>query len=340
VGGIFCTLLFSPAIVGPTRAEFNAQNGLGPDKCSSDGEPDNLDKLSLYFGTLLPSLYTHFVLITTEGWIDIAEPVMEVHGGIWALYFIGYIMVTNFSLLNMVVAVITEKILALGQEESPREQLQYELEAFRACLTAIFSNIDEDKSMSLSQDELRRLFDDRQFRRVLEAFEVNCTMPFEYIWPIIDVDGSGMVTFDEFMTACLRLRGSRGKSNFQVLMLQCDVMKLTQRLSVRQEELHDELTERLTGFETLISKLSKCYTDDSKPATGKPREGRANSRKSPNVNRKSSAGKSSKSRMDLPQHKGKNDHGLIMTEPMPAPMAVGSQPAEEPDPDPQPSKLE
>jgi len=265
VGGVLCTLLISPNIVGPTREEYDLAFGKDPlsshiSSCnatnsSASAEPDDLDACFEYFGTLSRSLYTHFVLITTEKWTDIVAPVLEIHGSFWAAYFIGYIMVTNFSLLNMVIAVITEKILALGQEEPPREQLADELEAFRACMMAVFANIDADNSKCLTQEELRRFFEDRQFRRVLEAFEVNCSMPFEYIWPIIDVDGDGIVSFDEFMTACLRLRGSRGKANFQVLMLQCDVMKLTQRLHWRQEALHTELTERLDNFEELLKQL-------------------------------------------------------------------------------------
>ena len=51
-------------------------------------------------------------------------------------------MITNFSLLNMVVAVITEKIMVLGQEEPPLGQQEEELGQFRACLEGIFCLLD------------------------------------------------------------------------------------------------------------------------------------------------------------------------------------------------------
>lgn len=180
---------------------------------------------------------------------------MALHSGAFGLYFIAFIVITNFSLLNMVVAVITEKILALSMEEKPSGELMAELEAFRFCIGSIFQELDRDASKSLTPEEISIFFDDIRFRRVLEAFEVNCSMPLENIWPIIDTDGSGEVTFEEFLTACQRLRGSRGKANFQVLMLQCDVMKQSQRLKRRHIDLKCQIDKRLARFQGLLDEL-------------------------------------------------------------------------------------
>ena len=48
-------------------------------------------------------------------------------------------------------------------------------------------------SGGLGYEEVKHVFEDRQLRRVFEAFEVNCCMPFEYIWPIIDLNDDGTV---------------------------------------------------------------------------------------------------------------------------------------------------
>merc|ERR1719375_1067770 len=215
------------------------------------------------FGSLTKSLYTHFMLITTEGWTDIANPTMDVHGSVWAVYFILFIFATNFSLLNMVVAVITERILSLGQEEAPRQQLMAEMEVFTSCVTAIFKNIDEDNSEALSPTELQAFFDDPQYRRVLQAFHVNTAMPYEYIIPIIDIDRDEKVTLEEFVTACLRLRGSQGKSNFQVLMLQCDVFKVIQMLRSQQEKHYEEIVRTMDRLEAAMQELVDNYAEQS-----------------------------------------------------------------------------
>ncbi|MFW5416233.1 ion transporter [Nocardiopsis sp. CNT-189] len=78
-----------------------------------------------YFGDLHTSLYTMFTVLTTENWPDIAESVTDRHP--WAaVFFVGYIVVTAFILLNLVIGVI---VTALEEEvESQRWQEDQELE--------------------------------------------------------------------------------------------------------------------------------------------------------------------------------------------------------------------
>ncbi|WP_017592235.1 ion transporter [Nocardiopsis potens] len=78
-----------------------------------------------YFGDLHTSLYTLFTVLTTENWPDIADSVAEEHP--WApLFFVGYIVVTAFILLNLVIGVI---VTALEEEvEAQRWQEDQELE--------------------------------------------------------------------------------------------------------------------------------------------------------------------------------------------------------------------
>src|SRR5690606_5082333 len=70
-------------------------------------------------------LYTMFMVLTTENWPDIAESVTEQRP--WAAaFFVGYIVVTAFILLNLVIGVI---VTALEEEvESQRWKEDQELE--------------------------------------------------------------------------------------------------------------------------------------------------------------------------------------------------------------------
>lgn len=239
VGGVLCTMTMGGD--PPTPAEED------PERAA--------DRAVIYahFGSLTQSLFSHFVLITTESWVGIATAVMEIHGAFWGFYFVCFIMVTNFCLLNMVVAVITEKILSLGQEDPPLEQLQGELEEFEHCMKGVFSLVDVDTSGNLTMTELQEIFEDPQLRRVLEAFEINCALPFDLIWPIIDVNGDGSVSFEEFIKACIRLRGSRGKQHFQTLVCHADLQRVGKRL---EHEMREQREAKDVQFEQLQALLA------------------------------------------------------------------------------------
>lgn len=58
------------------------------------------------FGTLGDSAYTLFQIMTLEGWsAEIVRPVMELHPQAW-LFFIVFILVTTFAVLNLFIAII------------------------------------------------------------------------------------------------------------------------------------------------------------------------------------------------------------------------------------------
>jgi voltage-gated sodium channel len=58
------------------------------------------------FGHLGRSLFTLFQIMTLEGWVDgVVEPIMEVYPYAWT-FFIPYILIVTFTILNLFIAVI------------------------------------------------------------------------------------------------------------------------------------------------------------------------------------------------------------------------------------------
>lgn len=71
-----------------------------------------------YFGTLGGSLYSLFQIMTLESWSHgIARPVMEAHPFAW-LFFVPFIMVTTFAVLNLFVGLIVNSMQALHAAET------------------------------------------------------------------------------------------------------------------------------------------------------------------------------------------------------------------------------
>jgi voltage-gated sodium channel len=70
-----------------------------------------------WFGTLGRSLYTLFQIMTLESWsMGISRPVMETFPYAWA-FFIPFILIATFTILNLFIAVIVNAMQSVGDNE-------------------------------------------------------------------------------------------------------------------------------------------------------------------------------------------------------------------------------
>jgi voltage-gated sodium channel len=95
-----------------------------------------------WFGSIGRSLYTLFQIMTLESWsMGIARPVMEQFPYAWA-FFIPFILVATFTMLNLFIAIIVNAMQSFNDEEraaatqaadTAREHIEAEMHAeFRA----------------------------------------------------------------------------------------------------------------------------------------------------------------------------------------------------------------
>lgn len=92
-----------------------------------------------YWGNLPLSLFSLFQIMTLESWSSgVARPMMEVYPWIW-VYFVPFILVSSFMVLNLFIAIIvtaTQSIHA-DEEEEQRQELMSELRAINHRLARI-----------------------------------------------------------------------------------------------------------------------------------------------------------------------------------------------------------
>lgn len=89
-----------------------------------------------HFGDLGRTLFTLFQTMTGEAWPDIAADVMDEHPWAW-VFFVVYILVVSFAVLNLFIAVIVsgmenqveDELAAVGDKD---DQILAELQALRA----------------------------------------------------------------------------------------------------------------------------------------------------------------------------------------------------------------
>ena len=108
-----------------------------------------------WFGSVGASLYSLFQIMTLESWsMGIVRPVMEVYPMAW-LFFVVFILVTTFAVLNLFIAIIVDSMSqehereaaetrgALGHEH---HEIISELRALRAEIRDLRSERDDNKS--------------------------------------------------------------------------------------------------------------------------------------------------------------------------------------------------
>ncbi|MGA0025229.1 MAG: ion transporter, partial [Burkholderiales bacterium] len=77
-----------------------------------------------WFGTLGNSAYTLFQVMTLESWsMGIVRPIMEVYPYAW-LFFVTYILISTFTMLNLFIAVVVNAMQAEHAKEIEMEAQQ------------------------------------------------------------------------------------------------------------------------------------------------------------------------------------------------------------------------
>ena len=98
------------------------------------------------FGHLGLSLYSLFQVMTLEGWAEIAQHVMDQYSWAW-MFFIGFILVATFLVLNLVIGVVVGSIQSRIETEIAEENLgdaalREELSALRQEIYALRESLE------------------------------------------------------------------------------------------------------------------------------------------------------------------------------------------------------
>jgi voltage-gated sodium channel len=73
------------------------------------------------FGTLSRSMFTLFQVMTLDGWsTDVVRPMMEANPYVW-VFFLPFILVTSFAVLNLFIAIIVN---AMGEQHDEAQKAE------------------------------------------------------------------------------------------------------------------------------------------------------------------------------------------------------------------------
>ena len=111
-----------------------------------------------WFGSIGESMYSLFQIMTLESWsMGIVRPVMEVFPYAWA-FFVPFIIVSSFTVLNLFIAIIVDSMQTLHAEEKEEtvERIETVIDADTRLVSAEIAHLRTEIS------ELRKALDRRQ----------------------------------------------------------------------------------------------------------------------------------------------------------------------------------
>eukprot|EP00746_Dinoflagellata_sp_MGD_P040013 gnl/MRDRNA2_/MRDRNA2_196590_c0_seq1.p1 gnl/MRDRNA2_/MRDRNA2_196590_c0~~gnl/MRDRNA2_/MRDRNA2_196590_c0_seq1.p1 ORF type:complete len:449 (+),score=63.46 gnl/MRDRNA2_/MRDRNA2_196590_c0_seq1:68-1348(+) len=235
------------------------------------GQPhgENDEDVTYFFGTLPKALFTHFCVVTVEGWPDIASASMK-YSPAWALYWIFMIVFTNFCLVNLMIGVIVERVMNNAKvQETSLNSFLADLDQFRSTLKTLFAAADFDRDGDITRSEIRALLSRREMKDVMGAFGVNLDLPQSTLHSIMDVDGEGPTSFEEFYDACVRLSGS--KSDVHSLHVQNDVRSSHKKMRSQLQAIEDRVAQLTSAHRQVPEGFEdKLHTAAVAQNTGNP----------------------------------------------------------------------
>lgn len=210
-----------------------------------------------FFGTIGRSMFTLMQVVTLDSWSSSVARYIVDRQWYMSFFFIIFIMMTSFSLLNLVVSLIVEQTLAETQRLESRAAVRaekarrQELESIRE----IFMLADADYNGELDLKEFLNAVQDQEVLGRLLQLE----LPVEeatQLFQVMEGNGSRSLTMKEFIDGCTKLKGPARSKDLLAVQAQADTM--ARQLDMLGAELQD--TERmLAALEDIANRMGNRF---------------------------------------------------------------------------------
>jgi len=161
------------------------------------------------FGTFFRSCITLFEMTLAPGtWAKVGRVLIYDVNAIYVLFFSIYVPVVTFGITRVMTALFLRETFAAANSDKDmvlEEQIRTR-RVQKENLQALFDKIDLDRTGKISLYELQRALNDRRSASWMHILDVDVYEVVQ-LFRLLDKDGDGMVTFDEFSKGITRLRG-------------------------------------------------------------------------------------------------------------------------------------
>uniref|UniRef100_A0A7S1WTG7 Ion transport domain-containing protein n=1 Tax=Alexandrium catenella TaxID=2925 RepID=A0A7S1WTG7_ALECA len=200
---IALALLYVGGIIVTTEIGQNHRvYGVGP---SYDGEIWPYEK---YFGDVPTSMFSLFQVMTMDGWCDdIVRHVIHRQPAM-GLFFVAFLFVVAFGLVNVVIGIIVENTLAAAQVSDRRAEVELGRTRRHAveALTDLLVRSDSSRTGEISMQELQVAYESAIVKDLFK--KIGLTMQeAKNLFSLLDYERRGRVELKRFANSCRELVG-------------------------------------------------------------------------------------------------------------------------------------
>lgn len=179
-------------------------------ECDEGDTFDHFVDCYVMYGTMPRSMYTLFQVMTLESWsMAVARPVLE-EKPYMIIFFVGFLYLTTFGLMNIVMGVIVEQTLksASENEEKLAKQRYLQQEADMGILRNIFVDADTDGQGTVTLEQFVKTTMRQDVQDLFNLLDIPVTRQRQAtrLFDVLDAEGSGKMTINDLVKRCLLLK--------------------------------------------------------------------------------------------------------------------------------------
>ncbi|CAK0902127.1 unnamed protein product [Prorocentrum cordatum] len=210
-------------------------------------------EFDIYFGSVWKAVWSVMQIITLDNWCkDILRPVMDVSAPAAIIVFLT-VVIGTFGVLNIVIAVMVERIRTIAQENKDlaNRVLEHTEQDLFMSMASDFTEAELNEDGELGIHEFSEMLKTPSMTLKLRLLGI-MSDEAEALFEIMDADLNGSVSPEEFVTGLQKLKGvAKGQDLVQLI---CFAQKQCQKATQFVENVKalskqaDVIQERLNGM--------------------------------------------------------------------------------------------
>lgn len=228
-------------------------------------DPNSLDgeQIEFFFGTMGRSMFSLFIYGTIlDDVTQVTDMIRGTEGNyvFMLILFIMFILISSFTILNMLIGILCEVVSATAESEKTKAAET----CVKDAITTLFDTLDEDGSGQITEEEFNNMRDDKEVNKALEDMDI-CESHFDRYCEILfhqrNVSGEKVkLSFETIINMILRLNPCNHINALDFSLLQASIDRT-------QESLRDR-TKKMTELISNVTKTgSAVKTEEIDPAS-------------------------------------------------------------------------
>jgi len=201
-----------------------------------------------HYGSAWRASWTMLEATFTTAWPSKARPLITDVSPWFAIFWLLYVIVVNFTVIRVISALFLKQTLAIANLDAERQGVEKMKErgTFAEKIRQIFVHADSSGDGYLSRSEFDAMMEDAKVLELLDNLEIEAhevTMLYTML-----CDDDGTVDYEEFLTGALKMKNNaRTLDIVQVLHQNLVLKKAIERLEVENQKWVKAIAMGLTG---------------------------------------------------------------------------------------------